>query len=179
MSISNWLMVVAVLVAPFVAVHVQKFLERSREKRYRKLGLFQALMATRAARVSLEHVRALNMIDIEFYEVSKTLGIQRKSERDKAVRDAWGIYRDHLNTPCDRTDDQQLRSWSEKGDTLFVELLHVISHALDYDFDKVLLKRSAYWPEAHSFAEMYQQFIKGNLVDMLRGKKPLHVKVVE
>lgn len=119
MSISNWLMVVAVLVAPFVAVHVQKFLERSREKRYRKLGLFQALMATRAARLSMEHVRALNMIDIEFYETSKFLWFSRQSSQDKAVREAWKTYHDHLYTPFQRDDEHQRQAWDTKSNELF------------------------------------------------------------
>jgi hypothetical protein len=38
-------------------------------------------MATRAARVSTEHVQALNMIDLVFYG-SHVLGIHRRMSRD-------------------------------------------------------------------------------------------------
>ena len=67
MTTSDWVMVFAVLIAPLLAVQAQKFIERMREKRQRKLSIFFQLMATRATRVAPQHVQALNMIDIEFY----------------------------------------------------------------------------------------------------------------
>ena len=66
MTISDWLMIIAVLLAPLIAVQVQKWLEHHRENRERKLRVFKTLMATRAATVSPDHVQALNMIDLEF-----------------------------------------------------------------------------------------------------------------
>ena len=66
MALSDWLTIIAILLAPVFAVQVQKWVEHLRERRGKKLGVFQALMATRGARLSPEHVRALNMIDLEF-----------------------------------------------------------------------------------------------------------------
>ena len=65
MKLAEVLMIIAVLLAPVVAVQVQKWLELFREDRARKLWIFKTLMATRAATVSPEHVQALNMIDLE------------------------------------------------------------------------------------------------------------------
>jgi hypothetical protein len=69
MKIGDVLMLFAVLLSPVIAVQIQVWLEVFREKRSRKLSVLQTLMATRtiAARVSPEHVRALNMIDLTFY----------------------------------------------------------------------------------------------------------------
>lgn len=173
MNVADWLMIIAVVIAPIAAVQVQKLLERGREKRYRKIALFQSLMATRSARVSLEHVRALNMIDIEFYEQHKIAFIPWQSKRDKSVREAWKAYHDHLNT---QYDEDQFKAWCDKGDELFTDLLHAIACALNYDFDKVLLKRGVYSPIAHGNEELYQQLIKGNFLDIVSGKKPLLVK---
>ena len=60
----SWLTVIAILLAPFVAVHVQKRLEQGRETKERKLNVFRSLMATRGAILSPIHVEALNRIDI-------------------------------------------------------------------------------------------------------------------
>ena len=85
MRITDWLMIVAVLLAPLVAVQVQKILERYREDRARKLNVFKTLMATRAATISAQHVQALNTIDLEF-----------QGKKYKAVTDSWKTYLDHL-----------------------------------------------------------------------------------
>ena len=89
MTVSDIIMVIAILLAPLLAVQIQKWIEIFRETRQRKLYVFHTLMATRAARVSTEHVQALNMIDIIFY----------KDKAEKPVREAWKKYLDHLNTP--------------------------------------------------------------------------------
>jgi hypothetical protein len=54
MRITDWLMIVAVLLAPLVAVQVQKILERYREDRERKLNVFKTLMASRLNRAVAE-----------------------------------------------------------------------------------------------------------------------------
>lgn len=173
MSTSDWLMILAVLIAPIAAVQAQKFLERGREKRNRKVALFQALMATRNARVSLEHVRALNMIDIEFYEHRNIAGISWKLQPDKNVREVWKAYHDHLNVGY---DEDQFKVWSDKGDEFFTNLLHAIALALNYDFDKVLLKRGAYSPVAHATEERFQQLLKAGFLGILSGKQAISVK---
>src|SRR5579862_9610949 len=78
--------ILAILAGPVLAVQAQKWVENFREKKNRKLHIFRTLMATRApmAKVSAEHVRSLNMIDIEFYD-------------DSNVTEAWKEYLDHLN----------------------------------------------------------------------------------
>ena len=79
---------IAVLLAPVFAVQVQKYLEILREKRNRRMWIFHSLMATRAAKVSAQHVQALNMIDIEFYG-QKRFGIRLQSKSEKRIIDAW------------------------------------------------------------------------------------------
>jgi len=82
MTTSDWVMIGAVLLAPLVAVQVQKWLERWREESERKKQIFKRLMATRATRLDPSHVTALNMIDLEFEE--------------KAVLERWREYMDSL-----------------------------------------------------------------------------------
>jgi hypothetical protein len=59
--------VIAVVMGPILALYIQNKLNIRREKRDRRLHVFRNLMATRATRVSMDHVIALNMIDVEFY----------------------------------------------------------------------------------------------------------------
>ncbi len=71
-SLSNGMLglltIVAIFVAPWAALWLQKRIERSNEKKQRKLNIFKTLLATRANVVSMDHVQALNMIDIQFFK---------------------------------------------------------------------------------------------------------------
>ena len=166
MTVSDIIMVIAILLAPLLAVQIQKWVEIFRETRQRKLYVFHTLMATRAARVSIEHVQALNMIDIIFY----------KDKAEKPVREAWKKYLDHLNTPP--LEQDQSAHWSERRDDLFVELLSKMAESLGYHFDDVHLKKGIYFPQAHSDQELAQIAIRDSLVKVLSGEKAIPMKVV-
>src|SRR5258708_1933587 len=105
------LIIVTLFTGPVAAVQAEKWLERRHANRKGKDYVFRTLMATRAARVSPEHVQALNMIDLEFY---------RGGVKHRRVRDAWKAYLDHLNR---RYDKDNVAAWGLKREELFIDLL--------------------------------------------------------
>jgi hypothetical protein len=117
---------------------------RVSRKKDRKLNIFKTLMATRGARLSFEHVRALNMIDTEFYGEIKII-------------DAWKCYLDCLNE--NPSGENEFNSWSSKKDDLFVTLLSTMATSLSYHFDSVHLKKAIYLPRAHGEEIEYQYFV--------------------
>lgn len=169
LKIGEWLIILAAIAGPVLAVQAQKFVERVRETRQRKLRLFYSLMATRAARVSTEHVQALNMIDMEFYG-RKLFGFRFQNSKEKAVVQSWRIYQDHLN---EQASQDQVAVWGARGNELFTDLLHKMSIALGYEFDQVQLKRGIYYPRAHGEQEAAALTIRDSLVKILSGEKPL------
>jgi hypothetical protein len=177
MEAKDWIIIVAVLVAPILAVQVQKWTERFRERQGRKLRIFHTLMSTRMARLSPYHVEALNMIDTEFYSttLSRVLGRRKK---EQAVVDAWTSYLDHLNSLSEKPTDAELQTWSTHKDDLFIELLFQMSRCVGYDFDRVHLKRSIYSPRAHGDEELDQRMIRENLVAITSGNKALPMTLV-
>ena len=60
MTISDWLVITAIIIAPVLAVQVQKYIESKKEKRNRKMQIFTNLMATRATPLYPIHVESLN-----------------------------------------------------------------------------------------------------------------------
>ncbi len=163
--------VVAIVLGPIFAVQAQKIIEKIREKKQRKLYIFRTLMATRAARVSQEHVQALNMIDIEFY--GKQIFHKRwQSKKEKDVVDAWKEYLDHLNT-----HQESLSFWVENGHNLFTKLLQKIADDVGYEFDNVLLKKGVYWPKAHSDNEEYFLMVREGIKKIISGELSLPVRV--
>ncbi len=161
MTTSDWIVILAIVAAPVVAVHVQKTLEVIRERKSRRLKLFHTLMATRAARVSAQHVQALNMIDFEFYN-------------NERIRELWKIYLDHFGT---QYEESEISLWISRGDDFFIDLLHEMATSLGYSFDRVHLKKGIYTPIAHGDLEMEQLAIRKNLTKILSGEKALPMEV--
>jgi hypothetical protein len=166
MKISDWIMIIAVLLAPLVAVQVQKILERYRETSNRRLNVFKTLMATRAATTSPQHVQALNMIDLEF-----------QGDKYKGITDAWKTYLDHLyHYP--KEDPNQQPVWEEKRNELLSKLLIEMGKPLGYYFDEVHVKRGIYTPQAHTVIETEMHLIRNGLVRLLHGQSNLKMDVI-
>jgi Family of unknown function (DUF6680) len=159
-----WIYMFTIMLAPLIAVQVTEYLQKHKEARARKFWLFRTLMATRATKLSLEHVQALNTIDIEFRGTGK---------RFKAVVEAWKAYLNHLNTQMP-PDAWQL--WASRRDDLFVDLLYSMAQSLGYSMDKTDLRSTSYFPIAHGRTEDEYARIRAALLELLDAKRPLLVK---
>ncbi len=170
MTISDWLVIIAIIVAPALAIQVQKIIENIKETRARKMRIFKALMATRATPLYPIHVESLNMIDIEFY-------------RNKRVVDAWKLLHDNFanypKDPKEKDYDTKLLSCGERSNNLLTDLLYEMSKTLGYSFDKVLIKRGCYIPKGHGDIELEQTFIRRGLARLLCGQGSLPINVVK
>ena len=68
----------AILFSPLIAVLVSVYIEDRREKRRQKLWIFYTLIATRRSPNTDETVRALNLIDVAFYDSPKIRNLWRE-----------------------------------------------------------------------------------------------------
>ena len=155
--------VIATVAGPILAVQAQKYLERHRDQKRAKDTIFRILMATRATRLSAEHVQALNGIELAFYGTDK---------KQKKVLEAWKAYHDHLNTKFEKTTATE---WSVRQMDLFIGLLHEMAVCLGYDFDKTNIKNSWYSPEAHGTIEQEWNIIRVGMAEILTGKRSLPI----
>lgn len=165
MTISDWVMVIAVLVAPILAVQAQSILDSIRATKQRRLHVFRELMRTRAARLSGAHVQALNSIDLEFAGKSK----------DKRVRGAWKLYFEHLSNGGYGASGEA--EWFRKGDELLFDLIHEIATAVGYGFDKAYIQRVHYAPQGHAELEADQAAIRKGVAELLAGSRSIPVIV--
>ncbi len=170
-TISDWVMIGAVLLAPVIAVQVEKFLERKRESRGSKLWVFKTLMATRGKMLDPNHVQALNMIDLEFV-----------GKKYKAVSSAWKALLDHLvNTPTPPSFgdqnyndlktayDTNFALWSTKIEDYQAALLYEMSKSLGFDFDETHIKKAIYSPKGHGDLENEQNLLLKGVLAVLGG----------
>ncbi|WP_423380148.1 DUF6680 family protein [Burkholderia sp. LMG 32019] len=174
----DWVIVAATIVGPVLAVQAQKWVERAREATNRRALIFTTLMATRQSRISMEHVRALNSIDLAFYG-RRVLGVTVRRRVHQAVLDAWHDYYDHLCVPDERRpkNDAELRDWTGRGDELFTNLLERLATATNFKFDRKQLKAGSYSPEAHGAVELEQQAVRRLALDVMSGQKALPMEV--
>src|SRR4051812_16590246 len=92
-NIAEGLLIAATVAGPILAVQAQKFIERIKDRNERKRRIFYVLMATRATKLSLDHVQNLNMIELEFGAGRS----QRQSASDKKVITAWRTLLDEYS----------------------------------------------------------------------------------
>ncbi len=165
LGITDVAIICATLLGPVLAVQTQKFLERRREVKDRRLAIFRTLMATRAAILSQSHVEALNAVPVEFYGSGAKLA---------QINEAWKLYLDHHD---DRLNYNE--AWAQKRLDLFIDMLHLISQLLGYKFSKIQLLRDIYSPKAHGDLEAEQTIIRKGLAGLFRGEITLPLSIKE
>jgi uncharacterized protein DUF6680 len=144
----------AIYYGPIKALKIQRTLDGEREERNRKLSVFKTLMSYRRTRLALPFVQALNLIDVEF---------TASDEKERAVREAWkelnDLYANYKTTA----------NAEDKADDLVATLLAAMGKCLGYDFDKVYLKKGAYYPEFLFNVEVEQHSLRRQLLELLDG----------
>lgn len=167
------------LISPLLAVRAQKFIEKRSEQKTLKINIFTQLMATRSpnTRLSNEHVRALNMIDLAFYGKIKK-GQPKRTKTEKNVLSAWKLYLSHLNIPFPDNESAGY-VWNNNSNELFLDLLSSIAEDLGYDFDRSQLQNAIYSPIAHGDLENDQIKIRKGLASVLSGEIPLKMEVTK
>lgn len=130
----GFLTILAIILAPLVAIQVSILLEERKEAKQRRLNIFKTLMAARATPESPESIQALNMIDVEFYG---------KEEGSKEVVYEWKAFLDHLAD--ESLDDEE---WERKKIDLFNQLLYTMAKSLGFEFNKIYFQRAGYCPVA-------------------------------
>jgi hypothetical protein len=155
----DWLVLIATLLSPLIAVQVTKWLERRTQSRDEQVRIFKTLMATRAANLDPRHVESLNVIDVVFHASEK---------KQIEIRRLWKQYLDHLN---DRAYPRE--TWGVKRVELLVELLHAMAAYLGFDFDKTHIKNQAYFPEGYGDLENDLIANRKALREILTGQRSL------
>jgi hypothetical protein len=120
-------------------------------------------MTTRSTRLSLDHVSALNHIDFAF-----------PPDKYPLISDAWGLYQEHLNK-AQAENLESLARWSDDGDRLLANLIHLMASSLNIPFSKTSIVKSAYHPIGHVNIENQQTEIRKYVLELLKNERSLSV----
>jgi hypothetical protein len=171
----EWI-ILATLLGPVLAVQAQKYLEAIRERSNRKGFILHVLMATRAARLSGEHVQALNMIDLVFFGMRVFRVLKWRTNAEQRVLNCWKEYHDHLSTPS-ADGEAALATWNGRSNDLFTNLLFAIATERGYEFDRVQISKGGYSPMAHGDVEMESKLVRRMAIRVMGGELPLKIQV--
>lgn len=154
--------ILATLLSPLIAVLVTRWQQERAEKQQAKLYLFNTLMATRHTPITEENVRALNMIDVLFFD-------------KPTVRGLWREYFEMLsNSGLDNLEGYKTRQ------TKNLELINEMAKVLGYgqaishiDVDRVYYPKGLV-QQGEEGAELTRELLR-----VLRATAGLEVKLQE
>jgi hypothetical protein len=170
----EWAIVIATLLGPVLAVQAQKWIEKYAEKKRRREWVFTTLMTTRGARLSQEHVRALNTIDLAFFD-----GGRRKRSSDcQAVLDAWEAYLGLLARRTPENEGDRAAHFNLL-DGAFHTLLQAMAKEGGWEFDLARIRDNAYNPQAFADQEIDGLGLRKMTLAVLRGESPIRVALIE
>jgi type II secretory pathway pseudopilin PulG len=155
--------IIAILLSPVIAIQVQRFLDKRKQSIERRSQIFEILMATRGARLSVQHIDALNSIDIEF-----------SGKKFSNVINAWKNYFDALCI-SESTD-----SVIQKRNDLYSQLLFELAKSTGYkNFTLSEINRNYYYPQGLVDNDTDSFAIRQGLKAIMKGEKPIKVKIEE
>jgi hypothetical protein len=158
----DYMTLFALFAGPALAVAVQLWFTDRSEKRRRKLAVLDILMQYRGRLIHSDSVRALNNIDVVFYD-------------SPAVRKKFMALLDFLDTDEMKLVPLPPRT-SGRLDDLLTELLSEMCKVLSFDFDHTQIKTKAYRPSAFANEDKYVEDFRAAMIPLLAGKSALLVK---
>ncbi|NGP18430.1 DUF6680 family protein [Devosia aurantiaca] len=152
---------VAAILGPLIAIFVTRLSDNRKEVRDRQMAIFRTLMRTRRLPIHIEHVGALNLVEIEFVA-------------EQAVLKAWREYLKNLSEPYPSQASEQIQSqFQQRRDLLLTKLISEIAKALDFHVEQIDIFEGNYIPQGWNDDDFEQRLIRKGLIDVLHGRRPL------
>lgn len=154
--------IAAIYWGPIRAVQITRDNDEKREALRRKHEVYHSLMKTRRFVLAAEHVMALNLVQVEFYQHAK-------------VDAAYRRYIDNLSTKAPPPDDPNFERFHEIREDALYDLLYEIGSELGYAYDKRDLNKLAYGPQGWLDDEAQLRAQRALTIEILTGKRPFPV----
>ena len=164
-----WAIVFATLVGPVLSVLISLVFtwwnDTKGKLRERQLWVFRTLLATRGQEINVDHVRAINLVEIEFYGVGPVI-------------DCWRAYMGHLNSvPGDRImDPMENAVFNDRRADHLARLLHQMGRHLGFKMGELDLRRGGYAPSGWLWRENQEAAFKEAVIACLSGRVALRVR---
>ena len=155
--------ILAIILGPVVAVAISRYIEYRRERRQRRWSIFCDLMMRRDESLN-DTSWSLNLIYAEFYD-------------QKNVLNAWDTLRNYLRDHSGKTRNATISM--NKKRRLFSILLQEMAKSLGVKIDSRIIDETGYRPSGKRNEKKENRQIRGLLVDVLKGDKPIVVRNID
>lgn len=179
----QYVMLVAILVGPIMAVLATRWLDRRHELQTRKTEIFKTLMRTRRTPTNHEHVGALNLIEIEFANHTNVIT-------------AWKALFEHFATEHTRRQNEIINPSGEsevnqdhesrfnnrlfdERQILLAKLLHAIAKVLNFKIEQLEIFRGGYLPQGWVDTELEAMQMRKFAFRLASGQSQLPVAVLD
>lgn len=162
-KLTDVVMVLATLLSPFFAVQASEKLRKISAAKDAREKLLHTLMSTRSARLTQEHVSAVNQIDLIF-----------PANKFPAVSDAWNMYMRHLSQPKPQGQQDSEKRLAETF-RLFIAMLKVMAQAVGTPFSDTALQHNAYYPQGFVDTEEQIKNLREAALKVLMGEQPIAI----
>ena len=156
--------IIAIVLGPFLAVLVTRKNDDRRANRIRKLDIFRTLMRTRRMPVHVDHVGALNLVEVEFVDRQKVI-------------DAWKAYLANLSEEFPPIEQKEkFDAASRKRDSLLTKLIYEISQVMNIKVEQLDILEGNYIPQGWLDDDWEQKLVRRHLVHVLSGKSAILIR---
>ncbi|WP_193187634.1 DUF6680 family protein [Nisaea sediminum] len=182
-SMFEVLTLLAIIFGPIMAIVVTRIVDAIREKRERRMEVFRTLMRTRRTPMYPEHVGALNLVEIEFFDQKDVVqklrdlfahlgGQQARSESERT--DIPGLTSDQIR----QRDNSYGRRLSEERERLRSKLLHSIAKSLGFNIEQLEIFEGGYSPQGWANIEDEQSLIRRWIIELAARRTGVPVDVM-
>ena len=126
----------------------------------RRLYVFRTLMSTRKIAISNDHVNALNLVEVDFYNCEK-------------VVKAYKEYKEHLHV----TNQPEDEVWNEKKEKLLAQLLFTMGTVLKFNIPAMEIFKGGYAPKGWAHRDALQIGTHQFVNDLAEGKKLMPIYI--
>lgn len=154
----NALTILAILVGPVIAVHITRKNDERRAERARKLDIFRTLMRTRRMPVHVDHVGALNLVEIEFIDHDRVIA-------------AWKAYLNNLSEVLPPIEEKVKHDAAlKRRDSLLTKLIYEIAQTLNIKVEQLDILEGNYIPQGWLDDDWEQRLVRRHLITVLSGR---------
>lgn len=163
-SVEAWAIVAATFFGPITAILIARWRDKVREKRSRHLHIFRSLLATRRQNITLEHVTALNLVEVDFYGVD-------------SIQAAWRVYHRHLNSapPGRPMTPAENEAFVRDGNDFLAKLLFAIAQYLGFSMSELDIRNGGYAPDGWRYRDERIGIIQEFAKQIALGQKSLPI----
>lgn len=157
--------IIAILVGPVIAVLITRWTDRRRAQKERQWAVFRSLMQHRRSPMNAEHVGALNLVEVEFANVSGVV---------KAWKNLLASFETVVSGPLTQEQDQQLADERKK---LLALLLDAIAKHLGIKVEQLDIFSGGYSPQGWALQELEQNAIRRMFGEIALGERGFPIDV--